>query len=84
MNSYSKFLDEIYVDIEPKIKKPRIKMNDRGLRRQAIEEGIKIKSLYHRNWARKNREKINANKRAKYVSKKVPKDWVLESINKMV
>lgn len=58
-------------------------MNYKGLKEQALKEGIKLKSLYQRNWARKNREKINANKRKNYISKKQSKDWVLEAIRKM-
>jgi hypothetical protein len=58
-------------------------MNYKGLKEQAIAEGIKPKSLYQRNWARKNRERINADRRDKYISKKKSVDWVLEAINKM-
>ena len=58
-------------------------MNYKGLKEEAEKLGIKPKSLYQRNWLAKNRDKVNAWKRANYKPKQKKEDWLLEAIRGM-
>lgn len=57
-------------------------MNYKGLKEEAEKLGIKAKSLYQKRWVDKNRDSVNAYKRANYKPKQ-KEDWLLQTINSM-